>query len=199
MHWDSSCSCQAPPRAPTALEDAQRAFGLLRLHAAAWHVDPRRIGVLGFSAGGHLAADISTHFDRRAYSRVDAADDQSCRPDFAVILYPGHLWIDDTKLELNPDIRPTPATPPTFLLQAKDDPVDDVRNSLVYDAALVKAGVPVELHLFDHGGHAFGLRRTREPITAWPELVMAWLAKTTFAPGAPTRTWSSPRPFTRTP
>src|SRR5207237_6759651 len=93
------------PESPMALEDAQRTLGLVRFHAAEWHIDPHKIGVLGFSAGGHLVADISTHFDKRLYPAVDAADKESCRPDFAVALYPGHLWVDDGQFGLNPDIR----------------------------------------------------------------------------------------------
>lgn len=177
MHWDERCQCQMKPKAPTALEDAQRTMGLVRFRAAEWHIDPHKIGVLGFSAGGHLAADISTHFAKRLYPSVDAADKESCRPDFAVALYPGHLWIDDKKFELNPDIRThiTRQTPPTFLLQAEDDDVDNVNQSLVYYIALKDAGVPVEMHLYAHGGHAFGLRRTKLPITEWPQLVETWL------------------------
>lgn len=159
----------------TALQDAQRTVGLVRFHASQWHVDPHRIGVLGFSAGGHMVAAMSTHFDRRLYPAVDAADAVSCRPDFAVALYPGHLARSERELTLNPDIRVTAATPPTLLVQAVDDPVDPVENSLVYFAALKKAGVPVEMHLFAHGGHAFGLRRTSAPITAWPQLLESWL------------------------
>jgi acetyl esterase/lipase len=175
MHWDERCQCQVYPKAPTALEDAQRTLGLVRYHAAEWHIDPHKIGVLGFSAGGHLVAATSTHFAHRAYPPVDAADKESCRPDFAVALYPGHLWIDEKKFELNPDIRVTSQTPPTFLVQAEDDPVDSVNHSLVYYAALKKAGVPVEIHLYAHGGHAFGLRPTEFPITGWPQLVETWL------------------------
>lgn len=175
MHWDEGCQCQMKPKAPTALEDAQRTMGLVRLHAVEWHIDPHKIGVLGFSAGGHLAADISTHFEKRLYRDVDRADQESCRPDFAVVLYPGHLWIDDKKFELNPDIPVTQKTPPTFLEQAEDDPVDSVNHSLVYYVALKKAGVPVEMHLYAQGGHAFGLRRTKFPVSEWPELVEKWL------------------------
>ncbi len=132
------------------------------------------IGVLGFSAGGHLVANLSTHFDRRAYALVDAADRESCRPDFALALYPGHLWTEDA-FTLNPAIHVTSRTPPTFLVQAEDDPVDSVNHSLVYYMALKKAGVPVEMHLYAHGGHAFGLRRTAFPITGWPELAETWM------------------------
>jgi acetyl esterase/lipase len=156
------------------LEDAQRAMGLIRLHAAEWHIDPHKVGVLGFSAGGHLVAAVSTHFDKRVYRRVDAADDQSSRPDFVVALYPGHLSGFGSG-GLNPDIRITREAPPTFIVQAENDKVDDVSNSLVYYAALKKAGVPTELHLYAEGGHAFGLRRTEAPITAWPQLMESWL------------------------
>ena len=166
----------AYPKSPMALEDAQRTLGLVRFHAAEWHIDPHKIGVLGFSAGGHLVAAISTHFKKRLYSPVDAADKETCRPDFAVALYPGHILENTSKeFELNPYVPVTSKTPPTFLLQAEDDPVDPVQNSLVYYAALKRANVPVELHLYAHGGHGFGLRRTKFPITAWPQLVETWL------------------------
>lgn len=161
---------------PLALQDAQRAVGLVRFHATEWHIDPHKIGVIGFSAGGHMVAALSTHFDKRTYPDVDAADKESCRPDFAIALYPGHLWSADKNVfELNPNVPVTRQTPPTFLLQAEDDPVDNVNNSLVYFAALKKAGVPVEMHLYAQGGHAFGLRRTKFPITGWPQLVETWL------------------------
>ncbi len=162
------------PDSPIALEDAQRTLGLVRLNAAKWHISPNKIGVLGFSAGGHLVAAVSTHL-KRLYPAVDAADKESCRPDFAMALYPGHLSFKAKPFELNPDIRVTSETPPTFLLHAEDDPVDPVEHSLVYYAALRKANVPVEMHLFAHGGHAFGLRRTNEPITRWPDLAETWM------------------------
>jgi acetyl esterase/lipase len=163
------------PHSPMALEDAQRTVGLVRFRAAEWHIDPHKIGVLGFSAGGHLVAATSTHFKQRLYPAVDAADKQSCRPDFAIAIYPGHLSLAANSLALNPDIHVTRETPPTFLLQAEDDPVDRVEHSLSYYAALKKAGVPVEMHLYAQGGHGFGLRRTQLSITGWPQLVEAWL------------------------
>jgi acetyl esterase/lipase len=159
----------------TALQDAQRAVGLVRFNSAEWHIDPRKIGVLGFSAGGHMVAAISNHFEKRLYPAVDAADKESCRPDFAVSLYPGHLAVPVKNFALNPDLKITSRTPPTFLLQAEDDPVDPIENSLVYYAALRKAGVPTEIHVFMKGGHAFGLRPTALPITRWPQLVEEWL------------------------
>jgi acetyl esterase/lipase len=184
------------PESPMALEDAQRAVGLVRFHAAEWRIDPRKIGVLGFSAGGHLVAAISTHFQQRLYPAVDAADQESCRPDFAVAIYPGHLSLSaaqwdanqgarkflvrappnaDKQLGLNPEIPVSSQTSPTFLLQAEDDHVDSVDDSLAYYVALKNVGVPVEIHLYAQGGHGFGLRRTQLPITGWPELVERWL------------------------
>ncbi len=174
-HWDERCDRQVYPKSATALEDAQRTMSLVRFHAAEWHIDPHKIGVLGFSAGGHLVAAMSTRFQQRLYPPVDAAEKESGRPDFAVTLYRGHLWIDDKKFELNPEVHVTDKTPPTFLLQAEDDPVDNINHSLVYYIALRNAGVPVEMHLYAHGGHSFGLRRTNFPITEWPQLVETWL------------------------
>jgi acetyl esterase/lipase len=184
------------PESPMALEDAQRTVGLVRFHAKEWHIDPHKIGVLGFSAGGHLSAAMSTHFQKRLYPAVDDADKESCRPDFAVVIYPGHLSLSaaerdakqgtkkfvvphsataDRNLGLNPDLHVTSQTPPTFLLQAEDDHVDNVNDSLAYYIALKNAGAPVEMHLYAQGGHAFGLRRTKFPITGWPQLVETWL------------------------
>ena len=166
----------AYPNSPMALEDAQRTIGLVRFHAQEWHIDPHKIGVLGFSAGGHLVAAVSTNFKKRLYPAVDAADKESCRPDFAVALYPGHMLEHTSKpFELNPYVPVTPQTPPTFLVQDEDDPIDNINNSLVYYIALKNAGVPVEMHLYAHGGHGFGLRRTKFPVTAWPQLVETWL------------------------
>lgn len=159
----------------TALADAQRAVGLLRAEAGRWGIDPHRIGVLGFSAGGHMVAALSTGWARRVYPRVDAADTVSCRPDFAMALYPGHLAVPERGFVLNPAIRVTARTPPTLLVQAEDDPVDPVENSIVYHAALRRAGVPVELHLYASGGHAFGFRRTGAPVTGWPAVAEGWL------------------------
>jgi acetyl esterase/lipase len=179
-NWNEDCQCHVQPYAPAALEDAQRAIGLVRLNAAKWHINPNKIGVIGFSAGGYMVADISTHFKKRAYSPIDAADNESCRPDFAIALYPGHMKIDEfdkTKKEfaLNPDIQFTKESPPTFLLQAENDPVDTVDYSLLYYIGLKNVGVPVEMHLYAEGGHAFGLRQTHFEITHWPTLVEKWL------------------------
>lgn len=177
LPYDWHCDCRPHNRmiSTQSLEDAQRTMGLVRLHAAEWHVDPHKIGVLGFSAGGYLVAEISTNFERRLYAPVDAADKESCRPDFAVPVYPGHLWVDGKGYKLNPNVRVTRQTPPTFLVQAEDDSVDGVNQVLTYFIALKDAGVPAEMHIYAHGGHGFGLRRTSLPITEWPGLVEVWL------------------------
>jgi acetyl esterase/lipase len=176
----------AYPESPIALEDAQRTLGLVRFHAAEWHIDPHKIGVMGFSAGGHLVAAASVHTER-IYKPVDAADKESCRPDFAVAIYPGHLSFGDQKLvapRLNPDIAShlTAQAPPTFILQNEDDHVDGINQSLVYYIALKNAGVPVEMHLYAQGGHAFGLRPTNLPVSKWPQLVDTWLATIGMVP-----------------
>jgi acetyl esterase/lipase len=119
------------PKSSAALQDAQRALGIVRSHATEWHIDPNRIGVLGFSAGAHLAAALSTHFDQRLYDPIDAADQLSCRPDFAVIVYPGYLALADQNFAANPDIHVTDKTPSSFIVQAEDDPVH-VENATVY-------------------------------------------------------------------
>ena len=166
----------------TALQDAQRAISLVRSHAAEWRVNPHRIGVLGFSAGGHMVLTTTTQFAKRAYAAVDSVDAISCRPDFGIALYPGHL-IDRPRLStLNPHVHVTSGAPPTMLVQAEDDPVDPVENSLFWFAALKKAGVPAELHVFVHGGHAFGLRPTDQPITDWPALAESWLVSIGMVP-----------------
>ncbi len=162
------------PKSAAALQDAQRALGIVRSHAAEWHIDPDRIGVLGFSAGAHLSAALSTHFDKRLYDPVDDADGASCRPDFAVIVYPGYLALAEQDFAPNSEIHVTETTPPSFIVQAEDDPVH-VENSTVYFMALKNAKVPAELHIYASGGHGYGLRRTELPVTHWPKQVETWL------------------------
>lgn len=180
--WDPSCGCRRVPDVPMALQDAQRAIALLRQSASTYGIDPNKVGVVGFSAGGHMVATVS-NAATRAYDRVDAADDLEVRPNFAIALYPGHLWSGrpndftlradtGTPLEVSAD------TPPTLIIQAQDDPVDDVRHSLSYYLALREAGVPTEMHLYAQGGHGFGVRRTDNPITEWPALAERWLHTT---------------------
>ncbi len=153
------------------LEDAQQAMRLTRAHAAAWHIDPRRIGVIGFSAGAHLAAVLSTHPDFQGQhvpaSTIDA------RPDFQMIIYPG--WLSGPNGKVSPSLQPTPQLPPTFLLQAENDYTAHVENSLIYFQALKDAKIPAELHLYTLGGHGFGLRPTNLPISHWPQLAETWL------------------------
>jgi acetyl esterase/lipase len=170
------------PKSSAPVQDAQRALGIVRAHATEWHIDPNRIGVLGFSAGAHLAAALSTHFDQRLYDPVDASDKLSCRPDFAVIVYPGYLALADQNFAPNADIHPTAQTPPTFLVQAEDDTVH-VENSVVYFLALKNANVPAELHIYAQGGHGYGLRRTELPVTTWPQTVEIWLHTIHVLPG----------------
>ena len=166
------------PKVQLPLQDAQRAMGLLRHRAASYDIDPRKIGVIGFSAGGHLAAAVS-NAGNRIYKPVDAADREKSRPDFAIILYPGHLWDDTsrkTSLTLAPWVEIRADAPPTLLIHSMNDPTDNVRHSLAYGLALNDVGVPVDMRLYARGGHAFGLRRTSDPVTTeWPQLVEKWL------------------------
>lgn len=171
--WHCDCRPHNFNLSVPSLQDAQRTIGLVRLHAKEWHVDPHKVGVIGFSAGSFLVAEVSTQFKHRLYKPVDAADRESARPDFAMGIYPGHLATDDDAF--NPNLPVTRDTPPTFLVQAEDDGVDGVNQALVYFAALKKAGVPTEMHIYAHGGHAFGLRQTSDPITGWPRLAEAWM------------------------
>ena len=163
------------PRYEAPLQDAQRAVGYVRSRAAEWHLNAGKIGVLGFSAGGHLGAMISNSFSKRTYDKQDAADDVSCRPDFAILIYPAYLAGGEKLDKLVPEITVTPNTPPTFMTQTEDDPVH-VENALVYARALKDQKVPVEMHIFSKGGHGYGLRADPEkPVTQWPHLVDGWL------------------------
>ena len=179
------------PKSAAALQDAQRALGMVRQHAAAWHIDPNRVGVLGFSAGAHLAAALSTHFDKRLYDSTDAADQLSCRPDFALVIYPGYLANASEHMAPNADINPTAQAPPTFIVQAEDDPVH-VENATVYFLQLKAAKVPAELHIYAEGGHGYGLRRTDLPVTTWPDMAKTWLQTIKVLPnGLPGGSFSS--------
>jgi acetyl esterase/lipase len=173
--YDWRCDCRPHNlEVPVAaLQDAQRTMRLVRFHANEWHIDPHKVGVLGFSAGGYLVAEISTNFKLPVYPPADEADNESARPDFALAIYPGHIATNDDKL--NPNVPVSRETPPTFLVQAEDDYTDGVHESLVYYAALAKVRVPAELHVYANGGHAFGLRATNLPITRWPNMAEAWL------------------------
>jgi acetyl esterase/lipase len=146
----------------------------VRARATEWKLDPHRIGVLGFSAGAHLSAALSTHFDKRVYDRVDTADEQSCRPDFSVLVYPAYISATEDTTDIDPEIRVSAQTPPAFIVQAEDDD-SYVASSIAYFEALRKARVPAELHIYAGGGHGYGLRRTDQPVTRWPGLAESWL------------------------
>ena len=171
-HYDAACDCGVTPPHLTALQDAQRAVRLVRARAGTLHIDPAKIGVIGFSAGGYLVAQTS-NIVAPTYRPVDEIDRIDSRPNFAMALYPGHLCRAGGALD--PGIHVTRRTPPTFLVQAWDDPTDEICNSTVYARALDQAGVPTEVHLFASGGHAFALRRTGHPVDVWPSLAERWL------------------------
>jgi len=163
----------AKDKAPLGpLQDAQRAVSLVRSKAGEWGIDPKRIGFLGFSAGGHLTGAVATNYDRRAYDKIDDVDEVSCRPDFAVLGYPAYLIKDGTS-ELRPDIRVSKETPPCFFFVAADDKLRD--NSINMFVALRKAGVPAELHVYEGGGHGFGLRPSGHTSCTWPKACEAWM------------------------
>jgi acetyl esterase/lipase len=165
------------PRRPenpnAALQDAQRAVSIVRSKAKEWGLDSTHIGMLGFSAGGHLTAHTATNFDTRSYEPIDGADKESCRPDFAAIIYPGGV-VDQSKEKLKPEIRVSKETPPTFLAQSNDDRVGP-ENSVILYLALKKAGVPAELHIFATGGHGYGMRPSKNPASEWPKRCQDWL------------------------
>jgi len=153
------------------LQDVQRAIGYVRAHAEKLDVDPNRIGVMGFSAGGHLSAMVSNNFAERTYPAVDAADKVSCRPDFCLLVYPAYLSGD--KFQLSPELKVSSATPPTMLIQAEDDN-PHIYSSLFYYYALKEAGVPAWMHLYSKGGHGYGLRDTGAAVNEWPDRVEDW-------------------------
>jgi acetyl esterase/lipase len=160
------------PKAPLA--DAQRAVSLVRSKAKEWNIDPNRVGMLGFSAGGHLTAVTATNGDKRAYEPFDDADRASCRPDFAVVVYPGGV-LAKGKEEMVADVRVGTTTPPMFLVHSGDDKVA-AENSVLLYLALHKAGVPAELHVYAAGGHGYGLNRSKYgPAAEWPRRCEEWL------------------------
>ena len=167
--------------APGPLWDAQRAVSLVRSRAAEWSLEPNRIGILGFSAGGHLALATATHAGQRAYEAVDEVDNVSCRPDFAMAVYPGYLieqrpaGVEINKNVLAPYIRIPKETPPIFMVHATDDPVAGPENSALMYLALKEANIPAELHIYAQGGHGFGVRPSSLACSAWPDRAVAWL------------------------
>lgn len=156
------------------LQDAQRALGVLRHRARELRVDPKRIGVVGFSAGGHLAAALASNVGQRTYPSVDDADAASCRPDFAILIHPGYLTLKEEGEKLAPEVVMTTNHPPTFLVMAQNDAAR-VENAVFYFLALKEANVPSELHIYPTGGHGYGLRRTEHYITGWTDRATDWL------------------------
>jgi acetyl esterase/lipase len=157
------------------LQDSQRAMGIVRANAQDWEIDPKRIGILGFSAGGHLTAATLTNHDKRTYGRIDASDDLSCRPDFGVLIYPAYLVDNETKSKLEPEIKVTKDTPPCFFAHAGDDRIPPEGSVQMY-LALRRAGVKgSELHVYPKGGHGYGLRASDHPVVTWPARAGAWM------------------------
>lgn len=156
------------------LQDAQRAMGLVRQHASEWGINPQRIGVMGFSAGAHLSAALSCNYGKRAYPVIDEADQQSCKPDFTLLVYPAYLTVEKEGDRVASELKIDAKTSPTLLIQTEDDPVR-VESSLFYYLALKKAGVPAEMDLFATGGHGYGLRHTKDAVTDWPQRATRWM------------------------
>jgi acetyl esterase/lipase len=154
------------------LQDLQRAIAYTRSHAKAWNIDPDRIGVMGFSAGAHLAAVASNNFNERTYPQVDGFDNVSLRPDFCVLIYPAYL--DGENFSIAPELKVTGNTPPTFIVQTQDDH-RLLNSSIFYYYALKEAKVPVSMNLYPTGGHGYGLRNTGDWVNEWPFRVMSWL------------------------
>ncbi len=166
------------PKHEAPLQDSQRALGLVRKHAKSWGINPSKLGILGFSAGGHLSVMTLTSFHERTYSRIDEADDLSCRPDFGILVYPAYLVDRTTRDSLFPEVVIRKDTPPCFFVHTGDDHVPAEGSALAY-LALEKAGVVGnELHLFPFGGHGYGMRKTDRAVSEWPDRVESWMRAT---------------------
>ena len=176
-YYDRKLKKNVTPKVPMALQDAQRAISTIRSRAAELHVDPDKIGVMGFSAGGNVVVLASGR--KRAYTPADDIDKVSCRPNFAIPIFAGHMTMahkgQDDSRELNDDIVISKDTPPTLLIHAKDDPVNPVHYSEVYARALKKAGISVKLKLYETGGHAFGVNKQGTDSDRWPKDALSWL------------------------
>ena len=157
------------------LQDAQRAMGMIRENAELWNINPNKIGILGFSAGGNLAVMTSISFNARSYPKIDHADDLSCRPDFALLIYPAYLVDRKERKELFPEVKVTANCPPCFFVHTGDDNVPAEGSALLY-LALEKAGVVGnELHLYPFGGHGYGMRKSKNLVSQWPDRAKEWM------------------------
>jgi len=163
------------------LQDAQRAVSLVRSKADEWGINPNRIGIVGFSAGGHLAIATATEFEKRTYEPVDVVDEVSCRPDFAILVYPGYLKAKE-KDELAPGLQIPSGTPPVFLAHGGADIISPPEHSVLMYLALKKAGIPAELHVYATAAHDFGVRPSEHPCSTWTKACAAWLAHQGFLP-----------------
>jgi len=161
---------RVPKKRKDAFEDIQRAVRIVRSRASEWNVDPRRIGVMGSSAGGHLAARVSTGFDVQTYKAVDKHDGVSCKPDFTVLLYPAYM---NTGRELSKEFTVSSEISPTLIVSAKDDK-GFFPGSPIYAKALKEAGASIRVHFFEKGGHGFSLRPKQYPLSTWPDLCLQW-------------------------
>jgi acetyl esterase/lipase len=161
-----------PARRP--LQDAQRAVSLVRSKAKEWAIDPKQIGMVGFSAGGHLAIATATSFEKRTYEPVDDIDKVSCRPDFAILVYPGYLKAKD-KEEIAPGLKIPAGTPPIFLTHGDADIISPPEHSVVMYLALKRAGIPAELHIYAGAAHDFGVRPSDRPYSTWTKACALWL------------------------
>ncbi len=161
------------PRFEAPLQDAQRAIGIVRQRAAEWNLDPHRIGILGFSAGGHLSA-VASNSPARTYDAIDAADKQPCRPDFTLLIYPAYLTREDDRTRLADELKVTKETPPAFIAMTADDPIH-MENAMAYTLALKNAGVSAELHMYPTGGHGYGLRPSDHAVSSWPARAAEWM------------------------
>jgi acetyl esterase/lipase len=171
-----------PARRP--LQDAQRAVSLVRSKAAEWGVAPQRIGIVGFSAGGHLAAATATSFDQRSYPPMDDIDRSSCRPDFAILVYPGYLKAKDRE-ELASGLRIPKGTPLMFLVHGGSDIISPPEHSVLLYLALRRAGVAAELHIYAGAAHDFGVRPSDHPCSTWTQACTNWLRHQGFLPPPP--------------
>ena len=154
------------------LQDLQRAIAYTRSHAKEWNIDENKIGVMGFSAGAHLATMASNSFNELTYSKIDKNDEVSIRPDFCMLIYPAYLAGEN--FSLAPEIEVSEKTPPTFLVQTQDD-YRLLNSSLFYYYALKEANCPVSMHLYSSGGHGYGLRNTGDLVNEWPYRALNWL------------------------